>query len=42
MSGTSTLTLSTKKQAKPGSYSVVITASGGGRTHTSTVTLIVQ
>jgi PKD repeat protein len=41
-SGTSTLTLSTKKQTKAGSYSVVITASGGGRTHTSTVTLIVQ
>jgi PKD repeat protein len=41
-SGTSTLTLSTKKQTKAGSYSVVITASGGGRTHTSTVTVIVQ
>jgi len=41
-SGTSTLTLNTKKQTKPGSASVVITASGGGRTHTSTVTLIVQ
>jgi hypothetical protein len=41
-SGTSTLTLSTKKQTKNGSYSVVITASGGGRTHTSTVTLVVQ
>jgi PKD repeat protein len=41
-SGTSTLTLGTKKQTKAGSYSVVITASGGGRTHTSTVTLIVQ
>jgi PKD repeat protein len=41
-SGASTLTLSTKKQTKPGSYSVVITASGGGRTHTSTVILVVQ
>jgi PKD repeat protein len=41
-SGTSTLTLGTKKQTKAGSYSIVITASGGGRTHTSTVTLIVQ
>jgi len=41
-SGTSTLTLGTKKQTKTGSYSIVITASGGGRTHTSTLTLIVQ
>jgi len=41
-SGTSTFTLSTKRQTKAGSYNIVITASGGGRTHTSTVTLIVQ
>jgi hypothetical protein len=41
-SGASVLTLSTKRQTKAGSYNVVITGTGGGRVHSSTVTLIVQ
>ena len=41
-SGTSTLTVSTKKQTKTGTYTLVITGTGGGRTHSVNVTLIVQ
>lgn len=41
-SGTSTLTIATKKQAKTGTSTLVITATGGGLTHTSNVTLVVQ
>jgi uncharacterized membrane protein len=41
-SGTATLTLATKKQTKAGTYTVVITATGGGLTHSMNVTLVVQ
>jgi PKD repeat protein len=41
-SGTATLTLATKKQTKAGTYTIVINAAGGGVTHSTSVTLVVQ
>ena len=42
-SGTSMLTLSTKKQTKPGTYSVTVTGtSGGSLVHSTTVVLVVR
>jgi hypothetical protein len=41
-SGSSVLTLSTKKQTKTGSATVTITGSSGTRVHSATVTLVVQ
>ncbi len=39
---TSTLTIDTKESISPGSFTVTIDASGGGKTHSATVTLIVK
>jgi hypothetical protein len=41
-SGTAVLTVTTKKQTKAGSYSLVITGTAFNRAHSSSVTLIVQ
>jgi hypothetical protein len=41
-SGSSVLTLSTKKQTKNGSATVTITGTSGTRVHSTTVTLVVQ
>jgi hypothetical protein len=42
-SGTSGLTLSTKKQTKPGTYSVTVTGTSGGTlVHSTTVVLVVR
>jgi hypothetical protein len=42
-SGTSVLTVTVKKQVRPGSYSLTITGtSGGSLVHSSSVVLIVQ
>ena len=41
-SGTSTLTVSSNRNVAPGTYPLTITGTGGGRTHSATVTLIVQ
>jgi galactose oxidase-like protein/PKD domain-containing protein len=41
-SGGSTLTLSTKKQTKPGSYTVAVTGTCGTLVHSYNVTLVVQ
>jgi hypothetical protein len=41
-SGTSTLTVSVKKPAAAGTYSLTITANGGGATHSANVGLVIQ
>jgi hypothetical protein len=41
-SGTSTLTVDTKKQVARGTYTLTITGASGGRTHSATVTMVVQ
>jgi hypothetical protein len=41
-SGAAVLSISTKKQTKPGTYTLVVTGTGGGLTHSSNVTLVVQ
>jgi PKD repeat protein len=41
-SGTSTLTLSTKKQTKPGTYTVTVTGTCGTLVHSYNITLVVQ
>jgi hypothetical protein len=40
--GTSTLTISVRKTAPTGTYPLVITATGGGTTHSANVTLVIQ
>jgi len=41
-SGTSTLTISPKRNAPPGTYTLTVTGSGGGAQHSATVTLVVN
>lgn len=41
-SGTSTLTISPKRNAPTGTYTLTVTGSGGGTNHSATVTLVVQ
>ncbi len=41
-SGSSTLTVDTKKQVSRGSYTMTITGMNGGRTHSTTVAVVVQ
>src|SRR5215472_5760636 len=41
-SGTSTLTISPKRNAPPGTYTLTVTGSGGGAQHSATVTLVVD
>ena len=41
-SGTSMLTVNTKKQVSRGSYTMTITGMNGGRTHSTTVAVVVQ
>jgi len=41
-SGTSTLTISPKRNAPLGTYNLTVTGSGGGANHSATVTLVVQ
>jgi hypothetical protein len=40
--GTSALTISTNKKVASGTYGLNVTGSGGGRTHSATISLIVQ
>ena len=41
-SGTSVLTISTQKSTQKGTRTLTITGTGGGRTHSVTVTLVIQ
>ena len=41
-SGTSTLTVATKKQVTKGTSTLTITGSGGGRVHSTTVAMVAQ
>jgi hypothetical protein len=41
-SGSSTLSVDTKKQVQPGTYPLKITGTSGATTHSVTVTLVVQ
>jgi galactose oxidase-like protein/PKD domain-containing protein len=41
-SGTSVLTITTKRQVSRGTSTMTVTASGGGRSHSATVSLVVQ
>ena len=40
--GSTTLTLRVGRKAAPGSYTVTVTATGGGLSHSGTATVVVQ
>jgi hypothetical protein len=41
-SGTTTLTITTKQNVQKGTYTLTITGAGGGLSHSTTVSLMVQ